>query len=97
MTEGNDTFELEMQLRGRDCLVVCYAEWHSLQCSATAEVGNNPYSSETWDEVEMHRFEIEKLLVWTDSDAYEEIPTNALTPQDIERVQDKLNAIIHNL
>ena len=55
-----EDIEMEMELRGRDCLVTAQAEWHWEKCECSSECGNE-WVTEKWEEVEIDDLEVMHL------------------------------------
>lgn len=82
-----EDIEIEMELRGRECLVTAQAEWHWEKCECSSECGNE-WVTEKWDEVEIDDLVVLTIDVLTDSNEYKGIPVNSLSSSDMDCIHE---------
>mgnify|MGYP006198428551 FL=1 len=81
--------EVELELRGRECIATTEVQWRLKHCECTSTYGDDKNCVEKWDEVEIEGVEIECLQVLTDTeDEYRAIPLSSLTIEDLRCIKD---------
>ena len=91
-----DTVNTEVELRGKTFDIEADVDWHIVKSECTSEVGDNPFCTESWEEVWVEDINITRVDYWTDSDQFKEIPVSSLLPEDRRTVEDKIADVIHS-
>lgn len=81
--------EVELELRGRDCIATTEVSWRLNHCECTSTYGDDKNCVEKWDEVEIEDVDLQSVQVLTDTaDEYRAIPLSSLTREDLRCIKD---------
>lgn len=88
----NDIVEVEMELRGRECLAVAdvWWRWDDFECTST--YGDDKSCTEKWKEIHIEDMKIKSVDIYTDSGEYRDVPLNALTEKDKQCIYETVGA-----
>ena len=91
-----ESINIEVELRGKTFDIEAEVDYEVITSECTSEVGDNPYCTERWEEVQIESINILRVDYWTDSDQFKEIPVSCLRKEDINTIEQAVERVIES-